>query len=92
MKLNLVRLQQEECCWQVISNAVQAAGISKPATCHTFRHSFATHLLKQGTDIRTIQKLLGHSEVKTTIIYTYVLNRDPSHLRSPAGLALKRAM
>ena len=83
MKLNLVRLHQEECCWQVISNAVQAAGISKPAT---FRHSFATHLLKQGTDIRTIQKLLGQSDVKTTMIYTNMLKRGQSGVRSPEDL------
>ena len=68
---------------KAVREAVTKAGLMERATCHTFRHSFATHLLEGGYDIRTVQELLGHKDVKTTMIYTHVLNRGPCGVRSP---------
>jgi integron integrase len=66
-----------------VKSAVQGAGIVKPASCHTFRHCFATHMIESGADIRTVQELMGHASVKTTQIYTHVLNRGGIAARSP---------
>jgi integron integrase len=67
-----------------VRKAMKDARIAKQASCHTFRHSFATHLLEDGYDIRTVQELLGHKDVRTTMIYTHVLNRGVRGVLSPA--------
>ena len=71
---------------RAMARAVRESGIGKRASCHTLRHSFATHLLQAGYDIRTVQELLGHRDVSTTMVYTHVLNRGGRGVRSPADL------
>ncbi len=71
---------------KAVKKSVDLAGLTKRATCHTFRHSYATHLLENGTNIRIVQKLMGHADVKTTEIYTHVMEKDISDVSSPLDL------
>jgi site-specific recombinase XerD len=73
----------EKIVQRAVQIAVRKAGITQPASCHTMRHCFATHLLEDGYDIRTVQQLLGHADVKTTMIYTHVMTKGVNGVRSP---------
>jgi site-specific recombinase XerD len=80
----------EKTVQRAVQGAVRKAGITQPASCHTLRHCFATHLLEDGYVIRTLQELLGHADLKTTMIYTHVMSRGANGVRSPLDRGAER--
>ena len=84
--LSTIRGVLENGLQRAVKKAAEAAGIAKKVNCHALRHSFATHLLQAGYDIRTVQELLGHADVSTTMIYTHVLNKPGIAVKSPADM------
>ena len=77
----------EKSIQRAVQSAVRKAGITQPASCHTLRHCFATHLLEDGYDIRTVQELLGHADLNTTMIHTHVMTKGANGVRSPLDRA-----
>jgi integron integrase len=87
LKISVRHHMHEKSIQRAVQGAVRRAGISKPASCHTLRHCFATHLLEDGYDIRTVQELLGHADLKTTMVYTHVMAKGANGVRSPLDRA-----